>query len=38
MMKKLLYSIGVGIAMWILASCSHEVKIAVSSEEPSPLM
>lgn len=38
MMKKLLYSIGVGIAMWILASCSHEVKIAVRSEEPSPLM
>ena len=38
MMKKLLYSIGVGIAMWILASCSHEVKIAVRSEETSPLM
>lgn len=38
MMKKLLYSIGVGIAMWILASCSHEVKVAVRSEEPSPLM
>ena len=38
MMKKLLYSIGVAMAMWILASCSHEVKIAVRSEEPSPLM
>ena len=38
MMKKLLYSIGVAMAMWILASCSQEVKIAVRSEEPSPLM
>ena len=38
MMKKLLYNIGVAMAMWILASCSQEVKIAVRSEEPSPLM
>ena len=30
MMKKLLYSIGVGMAMWILASCSQEVKYIIA--------
>ena len=37
MMKSLLYS-AFGVALWLFASCSQEVKIALRSEEPSPLV
>jgi len=38
MMKSFLYSILWGISLWFFASCSQEVKIAIRSEKPSPLV
>ena len=36
-MKSLLYSV-LGVALWLFASCSQEVKISLRTDEPSPLV
>ncbi len=38
MVKQCLYSVWLGVALWMLTSCSQEVKIAVRTGEPSPLV
>ena len=38
MMKPVLYSLWLGMAMWLLAACQEEVKISARLEEPSPLL
>lgn len=38
MMKADLYSILLGISLWLLASCTEVVEISIRTEEPSPLV